>query len=458
MKLWAGRFGKDTDCSVDKFLSSFTFDIRMCEQDITGSLAHAAMLRKQGILSSEDEAQISEGLHGILQDIRNGAVSFLSDAEDIHMFIEKLLTERIGIAGMRLHTGRSRNDQVALDFRMYAKTACAQTIEKLKLLCETLLTAADQHLCDIMPGFTHLQIAQPVSLGHHLMAYFQMFGRDITRFRYAYKSADVMPLGSGALATTTYPIDREFVAEQLGFSAITENSMDAVGDRDFALEYLSASAICMMHLSRFCEEIVVWASSEFKFVTIDDAYATGSSMMPQKKNPDVAELVRGKTGRVYGDLFSLLTVMKGIPMAYNRDMQEDKEAFFDAQDTLIVCLTVFTGMLNSMKFHTDILAMDAQKGFSNATDCADYLVRRGVPFRTAHEITGKLVAHCLTIDYPLECIPLDVLKSYSPVFEEDIYHALSADSCLLARNIRGGPSPEQVKSSIIKGRDWLSAQ
>jgi argininosuccinate lyase len=456
MKLWAGRFSSETNHSVDGFLSSITFDSRMYEQDIAGSLAHAAMLRKQGIITDEDEIKIREGLQGILSDIRKGAVTFSTDAEDIHMFIEGMLTERIGAAGMRLHTGRSRNDQVALDFRLYAMTACTQTVARLEQFCELLLAVAYEHASDLMPGFTHLQIAQPVTLGHHLMAYFQMFSRDITRFNNARRSADVMPLGSGALAGTTYPINREYTAELLGFSAITENSMDGVSDRDFALEYLSASALCMMHLSRFCEEVILWNSHEFGYITLDDAYATGSSMMPQKKNPDVAELVRGKTGRVYGDLFSLLTVMKGLPLAYNKDLQEDKEAFFDAQDTLLGCLAVFSGMLATIKFNLAIMADDAGKGFSNATDCADYLVRKGLPFRSAHEIVGKLVNHCVAAGRALESVPLYELQSYSPAFESDIYHALSPEACLAARNIRGGPSPEQVKSSIIRGKDWLS--
>ena len=453
MKLWGGRFSKATDHLVDDFHSSISFDQRLYEQDITGSIAHATMLGEQGIIPKEDADKIVEGLRGILQDARDGKV----DAEDIHMNVETLLIGRIGEAGKRLHTGRSRNDQVALDCRMYARLACRETEEMLDDLLDALLCHAQNHLHTIMPGYTHLQKAQPITLAHHLMAYVQMFLRDRKRFRAAYEAADVCPLGSGALAGTTYPLNRERVAELLGFSRISQNSLDGVSDRDFLLEYLSAASICMMHLSRYCEELILWNSNEFRFVEMDDAFATGSSIMPQKKNPDVAELIRGKTGRVYGDLMALLTVMKGIPLAYNKDMQEDKEAFFDARDTLVKGLTVFTAMLRTVTFRRDVMEKGASGGFTNATDCADYLVKRGVPFRDAHAVVGRLVAHCLNENKALLDLTLPELQQFHPAFEADVFDDLSMLACVEKRRIPGAPAPEMVQQSIDWGRKQLEA-
>ena len=439
MKLWGGRFSKATDGLVDDFHSSISFDQRLAEQDITGSIAHATMLGEQGIIPQEDADKIVEGLRGILADVKAGKVHWMVDAEDIHMNVEALLTERIGEAGKRLHTGRSRNDQVALDCRMYAKLACQETQEMLRELLSVLLDIAQDNLHTIMPGYTHLQKAQPITLAHHMMAYFQMFRRDLDRFAHAYDAADVMPLGSGALAGTTYPLNRERVAELLGFSRISMNSLDGVSDRDFLLEYLSAASICMMHLSRFCEELILWNTNEFRFVEMDDAFATGSSIMPQKKNPDIAELVRGKTGRVYGALTSMLTTMKGIPLAYNKDMQEDKELTFDAIDTVKGCIALFTGMVSTMQFNKANMEASAKRGFTNATDAADYLVNHGVPFRDAHGIVGRLVLLCLDKGISLDELPLEDYKAISPVFEEDIYDAISMKTCVEKRMTLGAP-------------------
>jgi len=455
MKLWGGRFSKATEGLVDDFHSSISFDQRLYRQDIEGSIAHATMLGEQGIIPQADADLIVEGLKALLQDIQEGKVQFMVDAEDIHMNVETLLIQRIGEAGKRLHTGRSRNDQVALDARMYAKLACHETIEMLKDLCQALLDIAKDNLSTLMPGYTHLQKAQPITLSHHMMAYFQMFSRDLDRFSHAYQSADVMPLGSGALAGTTYPLNRERVAELLGFSTISLNSLDGVSDRDFMLEYLSAASICMMHLSRFCEEMILWNTNEFQFIEMDDGYATGSSIMPQKKNPDVAELIRGKTGRVYGHLMGLLTVMKGIPLAYNKDMQEDKEAFFDARDTLVKSLTVFTAMLRTVKFRKDVMEKGAALGFTNATDCADYLVKKGVPFRDAHKVVGELVAHCLTEKKALLDLSLEELKAFHPAFEPDAFEAIAIETCVALRDIPGGPAPSQVAASIVAGEELL---
>ena len=456
MKLWGGRFQQETSHLMDDFHSSIAFDKRLFAQDIRGSMAHARMLRRQGILSPADEAAIQAGLQGILEDMRAGKIAFPPESEDIHMLVESHLTERIGDAGKRLHTGRSRNDQVALDMRLYAKDTCDETIALLRELEDTLLALAEKHARDVMPGYTHLQRAQPITLGHHLMAYFEMFRRDILRVQNARKAADVSPLGSGALAGTTYPLDREFTAAELGLSAVTQNSLDGVSDRDFLLDYLSAAAIGMMHLSRFCEEMVLWSSIEFGFVTMSDAFSTGSSMMPQKKNPDVAELTRGKTGRVYGDLMALLTVMKGLPLAYNKDMQEDKESFFDARDTWHGCLQIFTAMLSTASFRTDSMRRSAGAGFANATDCADYLVKKGVPFRDAHAVVGRLVAHCLDRQCALDDLPLEELQAFSPAFGSDVYEAISLQSCVSARNLTGGPAPERVLAAVKAGRAWLN--
>ncbi|MCR4434919.1 MAG: argininosuccinate lyase [Clostridiales bacterium] len=456
MKLWGGRFSKNTDKTVDDFNSSISFDSRMYRQDIRGSLAHAKMLGKCGVIPEEEAALICKTLSEILADIEKGRVEFEIDAEDIHMNIEKILISRIGDTGKKLHTGRSRNDQVALDLRMYLKDEIKEIKSLLAALETALLDIAEKNLTVILPGYTHLQRAQPVTLAHHMMAYFQMFGRDMERLDDCYKRTDVMPLGSGALAGTTYPLDRQAVADELGFSAITANSLDAVSDRDFAIELLSCLSIVMMHLSRFCEELVLWSSLEFGFVEMDDAYSTGSSIMPQKKNPDVAELVRGKTGRVYGSLVTLLTVMKSLPLAYNKDMQEDKEAVFDAVDTVKMCLPVFTRMLLTMKVKKENMYRAAQGGFTNATDIADYLVKKGVPFRSSHEIIGRLVLFCIQNGKSIEELGLQELKSFSPLIEEDIYEAISLERCVSERKLPGGPAVESVMEAIRKGRIFLS--
>ena len=455
MKLWGGRFEKSTDGMVDDFHSSITFDKRLYKQDIEGSIAHATMLGEQGILTPADADAIVAGLKDLLQDIEAGKVDFQLDAEDIHMNVETLLTARIGQAGKRLHTGRSRNDQVALDCRMYVKDVADEAVAHLAELLHALLDAAEAHKADIMPGYTHMQKAQPITLGHHLCAYAEMFRRDIGRFQAAKAAADAMPLGSGALAGTTYPLNRARVAELLGFSQLTRNSLDGVSDRDFVLDYLYACSVTMMHLSRFCEELILWNTNEFQFVEMDDAYATGSSIMPQKKNPDMAELTRGKTGRVYGDLLALLTVMKGLPLAYNKDMQEDKEALFDARDTLIKCLSVFTGMFKILRFRTDVMRRGASGGFTNATDAADYLVKKGLPFRDAHEVLGKLVLHCIDENKALLDLPLEELRAFSPLFDEDVYTALSMETCVNARRLPGGPAPDMVQQTIDEDRAFL---
>ena len=437
MKLWGGRFTKSTDSFTDHFHSSISFDQRMYKEDITGSMAHVDMLGKQGVIPVEDAKLIHKTLLEILDDIENGKVVFDEKAEDIHMNVETILISRIGDVGKKLHTGRSRNDQVALDIRMYVKEQITD-IRKLMLeLIEALNNIAEANINTIMPGYTHLQRAQPVTLAHHVLAYCEMFKRDIERLDDTYKRTNVMPLGSGALAGTTYPLDRSMVADTLGFAAITLDSMDGVSDRDFCVELLSTLSIIMMHLSRFCEEIILWSSHEFKFVELDDAYSTGSSIMPQKKNPDMAELIRGKTGRVYGDLMGMLTVMKGLPLAYNKDMQEDKEGVFDAIDTIKMCVPVFTNMIKTAVFKTDNMYNAAKGGFTNATDAADWLVKHGVPFRDAHAI-------------------LDEFKAISPVFDETVYDAISVEKCVQARNIVGGPSPEYIKTLIQKNKEYLA--
>lgn len=455
MKLWGGRFSKATDAKVDDFNSSIRFDMRLYRQDIRGSMAHAAMLGKQGIIPQEDADLIVKTLGEILSDIEAGKVEFSVDAEDIHMNIETILTERIGAAGKRLHTGRSRNDQVALDLRMYIKDEITEIKELIVSLMETLLTLAQAHTGTVMPGYTHLQKAQPVTFAHHMMAYFEMLKRDVGRLDDTYKRTNICPLGSGALAATTYPLDREAVARELGFDGVTQNSLDGVSDRDFALELLSALSILMMHLSRFCEELILWSSHEFSFVEMDDAYSTGSSIMPQKKNPDVTELIRGKTGRVYGDLCGLLTVMKGLPLAYNKDMQEDKEPVFDAIDTIKLCLPVFTNMLATMKVKEDALLQGAKGGFTNATDAADYLVKKGLPFREAHAVVGKMVAYALDHNKSLDQFRMEEFKACSPIFEEDVYDAISMETCVNGRSIVGGPAVETVKRAIAAGRAYV---
>lgn len=448
MKMWQGRFKKEEDERVNDFNSSISFDSRMYKQDITGSIAHARMLGKTGIIEESESEKIVEGLKGILNDIEIGNLEFDSKAEDIHMFVEQVLTQRIGDAGKRLHTSRSRNDQVALDLRMYLLENIKNVKSKLIYLMNTVIKKAKQNTDTVMSGYTHLQRAQPITLAHELLAYAQMFKRDIMRLDDCYERTDVMPLGSCALAGTTYPIDREFVKEQLGFAEITQNSIDGVSDRDFVLEFAFDLSLIMMHLSRFSEEIILWCSSEFGYMELDDAFATGSSIMPQKKNPDIAELVRGKTGRVYGSLTTLLTVMKGIPLAYNKDMQEDKEAIFDALDNTILCLEIFAEMLSTASFNKDKMRASAGFGFINATDCADYLVKKGLPFRSAYKIVGELVAVCIEKGYSFETLPLDEYKAVSDVFENDVYKAVDLDVCVNGRNVPGGPAKEAVEKQI----------
>ena len=456
MKLWGGRFSKSTDAMVDDFNSSIRFDSRMYKQDIKGSMAHVKMLGKCGIISAEDSALIYKTLKEIMLDIEKGVVDFEIDAEDIHMNIEKILTERIGDVAKRLHTGRSRNDQVALDIRMYLKDEIKAINTMIKKLIEVLVSMAESNLNTIMPGYTHLQRAQPISLAHHLMAYVEMLLRDIDRLADCYKRLDVMPLGSGALAGTTYPLDRAMVAGELGFSAITENSIDGVSDRDFAIELASCLSILMMHLSRFSEEIILWCSHEFSFIELDDAFSTGSSIMPQKKNPDIAELVRGKSGRVYGNLVALFTVMKALPLAYNKDMQEDKEAIFDSIDTVKMCLPVFTNMVKTMKVREDKMLSAAKGGFTNATDIADYLVKKGTPFRVSHEIIGKMVAYCIKNNKNIDELTLQELKSFSEKFESDVYEAISLETCVNERKLPGGPAKVNVKNAITKVKRKLN--
>ena len=448
MKLWGGRFQKETDQLVNELNASISFDQRLYREDITGSMAHARMLGDCGIISKEDAAAIIGGLQGILADIEAGKVTFTADNEDIHMNVEALLTARIGDAGKRLHTARSRNDQVALDFRMYVREQIPVMVSQLLELETVLCRQAKKYQTAVMPGYTHLQRAQPISFAQHLMAYAAMFRRDVTRLEDCGARLDECPLGSGALAGTTYPIDRWETAQALGFAAPMSNSLDGVSDRDYALELLSGLSILMMHLSRFAEEVILWCSWEFKFIELDDAYATGSSIMPQKKNPDVAELVRGKTGRVYGDLMSLLTVMKGLPLAYNKDMQEDKEPVFDAIDTVEMCLPVFAAMLDTMTVRTDNMRAAAGHGFINATDCADYLTKKGMPFRDAYTVTGKLVAQCTARGKTLEELTLEELQAVSPLFEQDVYDALNLENCMALRASYGGPAVSETTRQI----------
>ena len=448
MKLWGGRFAKETDNLVNDFNASIQFDQRLYKEDITGSMAHAKMLGACGIISMEDVAAILEGLQSILEDVEAGKVEFTADNEDIHMNVESLLTERIGDAGKRLHTGRSRNDQVALDFRMYVREQIPVMIGQLLELEAVLCKQAKQHQKTVMPGYTHLQRAQPISFAQHLMAYANMFARDVTRLEDCAKRLNECPLGSGALAGTTYPIDRWQTARALNFDAPMSNSLDGVSDRDYALELMSALSILMMHLSRFSEEGILWCSWEFKFIELDDAYATGSSIMPQKKNPDVAELVRGKTGRVYGDLMSLLTTMKGIPLAYNKDMQEDKEPVFDAIDTVQMCVPVFAAMIDTMRVLPDNMRKAAGRGFINATDCADYLTKKGMPFRDAYTVTGKLVASCTAQGKTLEDLTMEELKAVSELFDEDVYDALNLENCMALRASYGGPAISETTRQI----------
>ena len=455
MKLWGGRFKKETSGLMEDFHSSIGFDCRMYREDITGSIAHAQMLGKQGIIPQEDAEKIVRGLKEILIDIEAGKIEFSAQAEDIHMNIENLLTQRIGEAGKRLHTGRSRNDQVALDIRMYQRRRIKRLIELLKALEEVILKIARAHLETIMPGYTHLQKAQPITLAHHAMAYFQMFARDIERLKDCYKRTNICPLGSGALAGTTYPLDREYTARLLDFPEITQNSLDGVSDRDFLIECAACCSIIMMHLSRWCEELILWSSNEFGFVEMDDAFSTGSSIMPQKKNPDACELIRGKTGGVYGDLNALLSIMKSLPLAYNKDMQEDKEAIFDAVDTVEGCLEVFTRMLETVTFNIQKMHLGAGMGFTNATDAADYLVKKGLPFREAHEIIGRMVLLCLDKKCSISQLSMQELKALSPVFEKDFYDAVSLQICVEQRLTPGGPSKNAVAQQIAWAENFL---
>lgn len=447
-KMWAGRFTKEADERVNDFNSSIAFDARMYKHDIKGSMAHAEMLGRCGIIEESESKAIIKGLQEILDDIDSGSLKFDPDAEDIHMFVEAELTSRLGDTGKRLHTARSRNDQVALDIRMTLRDETLEIIDMVKTLERTILSIAEKNLKTVMPGYTHLQRAQPITFAHHMMAYANMLLRDIGRLEDSYKRTNFMPLGSCALAGTTYPIDRQFVCDKLGFDEITQNSLDGVSDRDFCIELCSALSVLMMHLSRFSEEIIMWCSWEFKFIELDDAYATGSSIMPQKKNPDVTELIRGKTGRVYGDLNTLLVMMKGLSLAYDKDMQEDKEAIFDAIDTVKLCLRTFDPMLATMTVIPENMRKAAAKGFINATDCADYLVKKGMPFRDAYKITGTLVHTCIEKNCTLETLPLEEYKKLTDVFDEDVYKAIDLDTCVMQRNSAGGPAPECVKAQI----------
>ena len=456
MKLWAGRFTKDTDERVNTFNSSLSFDCRMYKHDIKGSMAHAKMLGKCGIISMEDVAAILKGLEGILNDIENGVLTFDNDAEDIHMFIEAELTKRIGDAGKRLHTARSRNDQVALDVRLYLIDEIREIIELLTELIKTLINKAEENKETIMPGYTHLQRAQPIMFGHHLMAYVSMLLRDKERLEQCLERTKVLPLGSCALAGTTYPIDRQMVKEELGFNSVCTNSLDGVSDRDFAIELASDISIAMMHLSRFSEEVVLWCSWEFKFIELDDGFSTGSSIMPQKKNPDITELVRGKTGRVYGDLMTLLTMMKSLSLAYNKDMQEDKEAIFDAVDTIKECLITVIPMIDTMTVLKDNMRKAAAKGFINATDLADYLTKKCVPFRDAYKVSGSIVGWCVLNDKTLEEVPLEVYKEYCNIFEEDVFDAISLETCVNMRKSEGGPSKESVERQIALAKEKIT--
>ncbi len=454
-KLWAGRFSSSTDAAVNDYNSSISFDHRLFREDIRGSRAHAAMLARQGLIDADDAAAIDAGLAAITADLEAGKLSFNPAAEDIHMFVEAELTRRIGEAGKRLHTGRSRNDQVALDLRLYIRSEGLKMRTGLLQLHHTLLDISSNHLETLMPGYTHLQRAQPITLAHHLSAYLQMLQRDIGRLDDCLARMDEMPLGSGALAGTTYPLDREYVAETLGFARITSNSLDGVADRDFAIELLSCLAIFMMHVSRLCEEVILWSSQEFGFIELDDAFSTGSSIMPQKKNPDVAELTRGKAGRVYGDLITLLVVMKGLPLAYNKDMQEDKEAVFDAIDTVKICLPALTGMLKTMKVNREAMREAAAGGYTNATDLADYLVGKGLPFRDAHEVSGKLVRHALKTGRALEELTLDEMAGFSGLITADVYAAIDLTACVKRRDLPGGPAPETVAAALEESKNWV---
>lgn len=457
-QLWGGRFTKETDKQVYEFNASIRFDRRLIRQDIEGSVAHVIMLARQGVLTDREMKEIVEGLTSIREDVESGKLTIDEKYEDVHSFVEANLTERIGEAGKKLHTGRSRNDQVALDMRLYTRLQIIYTDELLKELLEVILGVMEENLDTYMPGFTHLQKAQPTTLAHHYGAYFEMFKRDRLRMKDTFKRMNYCPLGAGALAGTTYPLDRELTAELMGFYGPTLNSMDSVADRDYLIEFLAALSTVMMHLSRFCEEIIIWNSNEYRFVEIDDAYSTGSSIMPQKKNPDIAELVRGKTGRVYGALMSLLTTMKGLPLAYNKDMQEDKEVAFDAFDTVKDCIALFTGMLSTMRFNRERMAESAMMGFTNATDAADYLVNKGVPFRDAHGIIGRLVLYCIEKNTSIDALPMEELRQISDKFDEDVYDAVSLKTCVEKRLTVGAPGTEAMKKVIALQKEYLAVE
>ena len=449
MELWKGRFKKALDSKTNDFNSSISFDSRMYKQDIIGSIAHAKMLAKQEIITKDESDKIVNELYEILEEIENNLLKIDMEAEDIHTFIEGELTKRLDSTGKRLHTARSRNDQVALDIRMYLKEENKALEKLLKQLLKVIIEKAEENLETVMPGYTHLQRAQPITFAHCLMAYAEMISRDIERLNDTYKRINILPLGSCALAGTTYNIDRHYVAELLGFDGITNNSLDGVSDRDFLVEFAFNISLIMMHLSRLSEEIIMWCSWEFKFIELDDAFSTGSSIMPQKKNPDITELIRGKTGRTYGNLMTLLTMMKGLPLAYNKDMQEDKEAIFDSIDTVKICVETLIPMLESMKILKENMKKAALKGFINATDCADYLVKKGIPFREAYKITGELVAYCIEMEKTLEDLELDIYKKFNENFEKDIYETIDLINCVMKRNVIGGPAPEQVKKHIL---------
>ena len=454
-KMWDARFSKTENKRVNDFNSSISFDSRMYKEDITGSMAHATMLGKCGIITKAESDLIVKTLGEIFSDIESGKLLFDPEAEDIHMFVEEVLTSRIGDTGKKLHTGRSRNDQVALDIRLYLRNEICEIRSLVNSLLSVLIDLAEKHTTDVMPGYTHLQRAQPVTFGHYMMAYYQMFMRDDIRLSQTFERTSVSPLGSGALASTTYSIDRQFVADILGLSGVTENSIDSVSDRDFLIELCFDLSVIMMHLSRFSEEIILWCSTEFGYIELDDAFSTGSSIMPQKKNPDIAELVRGKTGRVYGNLMTVLTMMKGLPLAYNKDMQEDKEAVFDSVDNAKICLELFTAMISTMNIKTEKLREAASYGFINATDCADYLVSKGLPFRDAYRVSGKLVANCIENKTDLESLPLDKYKEFSPLFENDVYEAVNLDNCVNRRTVYGGPAEASVKHQIALAKKYL---
>ncbi len=454
-QLWGGRFTKETDRNVYLFNASIDFDKRLYAEDIEGSMAHASMLAAQGIISEKEKDDILEGLKKIKAGIEDGSLEITDEFEDIHRFLETKLTGMIGDAGKKLHTGRSRNDQVALDMKLYIRRQCAEVSEDVKALQKAILHIMEENICTYMPGFTHLQKAQPVTLAHHMGAYFEMFMRDRDRLASIKTRMNTCPLGSGALAGTTYPLDREFTAKALGFDRPTGNSMDSVSDRDYLIEFLDALSLIMMHLSRFSEEIIIWNSNEYRFVTIDDGFSTGSSIMPQKKNPDIAELVRGKTGRVYGALMSMLTTMKGIPLAYDKDMQEDKEVSFDAIDTVRESLQMFEGMVSTMKFNNDVMEASAKNGFTNATDAADYLVRKGMPFRDAHSVIGRLVLYCIEKDKAIDDLDINEFKDICPMFDDDIYEAVSLKTCVERRLTDGAPGEQAMLTAVKRYKEYL---